>query len=88
MQRNRSIRDNISANTTIADLSESGIKHLTVKSRRKYNLAKGGLKKQLQFLKTTPNFNYKCPNRFDDVHPEAKKYIEETAAKVGVTLYC
>jgi transposase InsO family protein len=30
------------------------IKHETLKMRRAYNLGKGGLKKQLQFLKTTP----------------------------------
>ena len=39
-QRSRSIRDNISANKTIADLSEFRIKHLTMKSSRKYNLGK------------------------------------------------
>jgi transposase InsO family protein len=30
------------------------IKHITMKSRRKYNLGKGGLKKQLLFLKSAP----------------------------------
>ena len=44
------------------------IKHITMKSRRKYNMGKGGLKKQLLLTKKySLTFYSECPTCFEDV---------------------